>query len=402
MGARDGFRISRVVARSFLVGAAVFLWQAAATVPEASAAVRYDVSYFWSRSCDGVRAYRDRVAAVLGPEVARGLKVVAGSGLFGLVYERGGGRSGAVVVAEVHTRLLQSAGLEAAVAVPAQDWEAVDDGWAGEPSVLPADDPGGSGDLQSSVEEYIGRLRREGRIKEDERTAWSVYDFTSGEKLVSINEDEPFEAASMVKLFIAAAFFHKVEQGDLVYGKKSRRHMRLAIQRSNNASTNWLLRKIGGPESAQRILKRNYSGIFQDTRIVEYIPRGGRTYRNEASPHDYSRFLHAVWNGDIPGSREIKRLMGLPGADRIRTGIEGIPAGTRVYNKTGSTARVCGDVGILVAMGQDGRRYPYTVIGIIEKEKRAGNYTAWIRSRGDVIRNVSGIIYRGIAERHDL
>jgi len=401
MGARDGVRISRVVARSFLVAAAVFLGLAA-TVPEASAAVRYDVSYFWSRSHDGVQAYRDRVAAVLGPEVARGLKVVARGDLFGLVYERGGGRSGAVVVAEVHSRLLQSRGLEAAVAVPARDWEALDDGWAEEASILPSDDSRRSGDLQSSVEDYIGRLRREGRIKEDERTAWSVYDFTSGEKLVSINEDEPFEAASMVKLFIAAAFFHKVEQGDLVYGKKSRRHMRLAIQRSSNGSTNWLLRKIGGPESAQRILKRNYPGIFQDTRIVEYIPRGGRTYRNEASPHDYSRFLHAVWNGDIPGSREIKRLMGLPGADRIRTGIEGIPAGTRVYNKTGSTARVCGDVGILVAMGQDGRRYPYTVIGIIEKEKRAGNYTAWIRSRGDVIRNVSGIIYRGIAERHDL
>ncbi len=119
-------------------------------------------------------------------------------------------------------------------------------------------------------------------------------------------------------------------------------------------------------------MKRNYPGIFQDTRIVEYIPRGGRTYRNEASPHDYSRFLHAVWNDGIPGAREIKRLMGLPSGDRIRTGIEGIPAGTRVYNKTGSTARVCGDVGILIARGEDGRQYPYTVIGIIEKGNAPG------------------------------
>ncbi|MBE0603537.1 MAG: serine hydrolase [Deltaproteobacteria bacterium] len=414
MDVRNEVNISRGAAFSILAAVAVFLALTAA-VSAAATAVRYDVSYFWSGSFEGVQAYRDRVADALGPEAARGLRVVGKGDLFGLVYEHPGGRSGALLVAEEHSRLLQSRGLEAAMAVPAQDWELIEDGWASETSFPPSGASEVSGDvsketeqdrgipdLQASIEDYINRLRREGRIKDDERTAWSVYDFTSGEKLVSINEDEPFAAASMVKVFIAAAFFHKVARGDLIYGNNSRRHMRLSIQYSSNESTNWLLRKIGGPKSAQHILKRNYPGIFQDTRIVEYIPRGGRTYRNEASPHDYSRFLHAVWNGDIPGAREIKRLMGLPSANRIRTGITGIPESTRVYNKTGSTARVCGDLGILVARGQDGKRYPYTVIGIIEKERRARNYTDWIRSRGDVIRNVSGIIYRGIATRHDL
>jgi beta-lactamase class A len=244
-------------------------------------------------------------------------------------------------------------------------------------------------------------MRREGKIKDDERTAWSVYDFTDGEKLVSINEDEKFEAASMVKLFIAAAFFCKVEKGELIYGDKSRRRMELAIQHSNNAATNWVLRKIGGPKAAERVLKRRYPGIFQDTRIVEYIPRGGRTYGNKASPHDYSRFLFAVWKEDIFGAREIKRLMALPGPDRILTGVASIPVSTRVYNKTGSTARVCGDVGILTVKGPDGRRFPYTMIGIIEKERRARDYTTWIRSRGAVIRTVSGIVYNGIVKRHD-
>ena len=228
-----------------------------------------------------------------------------------------------------------------------------------------------------------------------------MYDFTAGEKLVSINEDEPFEAASMVKLFVAAAFFCRVEKGDLIYGNRSRRHMELAIQHSNNAATNWMLRKIGGPKAAERMLKRKYPGIFQDTRIVEYIPRGGRTYRNKASAHDYSRFLYAVWKEDIFGAREIKRLMALPGSDRIYTGVASIPVSTRVYNKTGSTAHVCGDMGILNVKGPDGKRYPYTVVGIIEKERRARDYTTWIRSRGAVIRNVSGIIYHGIVKRYD-
>jgi len=41
------------------------------------------------------------------------------------------------------------------------------------------------------------------------------------------------------------------------------------------------------------------------------------------------------------------------------------------------------------------------MIGIIEKEQRARDYTTWIRSRGTVIRNVSGIIYRGIVKRYE-
>ncbi len=381
--------MTRANGRPFLAIVAVVLGMAA--ISPAAAADRYDVSYLWSQSLSGVEEYRDRVAGVLGPEVTKDLKVVARDDLFGLVYERHGDRDGAQRVAGVHTRLLQSRGLEAASPVRSQDWTVIDNGDAVPDSV----------DLEAEVEEYIARLRREGKIKDDERTAWSVYDFTSGEKLVSINEDEQFEAASMVKLFIAAAFFSRIEKGELIYGNRSRRHMELAIQRSNNASTNWMIRKIGGPKAADRILKREYPEIFRDTRIVEYIPRGGRTYRNKASPHDYSRFLYAIWNDDIFGSREIKRIMALPGRDRIVTGVKSIPVSTRVYNKTGSTARVCGDVGILIARGPDGKRYPYTVIGIIEKERRARDYKTWIRSRGAVIRNVSGIIYKGIVARHD-
>ena len=402
----------RAIGRSFLVMVVALLGLAVMS-PTAVAADRYDVSYLWSRSLAGVWDYRDQVAGVLGPGVTNSLKVVAKGDLFGLVYARHGDRAGATRVAKVHTRLLHSRVPEAAMPMRSRDLEVIDNGDARQASFDSVSVPQLSRnkmtkternreilDLEAVVEDYINRLRREGKIKADERTAWSVYDFTSGEKLVSINEDEQFEAASMVKLFIAAAFFCRVEKGELIYGNKSRRNMELAIQHSNNTATNWMIRQIGGPKAVERILKRNYPGIFQDTRIVEYIPRGGRTYRNKASPHDYSRFLYALWKGDIFGDREIKRLMALPGPDRIFTGVASIPVSTRVYNKTGSTARICGDVGILTVKGPDGKRYPYTMIGIIEKEQRARDYTTWIRSRGAVIRNVSGIIYRGIVKRY--
>jgi beta-lactamase class A len=398
-----------------------------------NAADYYDVSYVWSRSLSGVRDYRKQVAGVLGPAVAKDLKVVTRDNLIGLVYVRHGDSAGATRVAKSHTRLLRAQGLDAASPIRSGNWTLVGDAGTRQVAVASnaqsgsaasiirttaAAPPAATGsrrsrmtsterkreihNLEAAVENYIDRLRRKGKLDSDERTGWSVYDFTTGEKLVTINEDQQFQTASLVKPFIAAAFFYKVKKGELKYDRESRRQMERMIQHSNNASTNWVTRKVGGPRAVQRILKQQYPAIFQEIHLVEYIPAGGKTYRNKASVHDYSRFLYALWKEEIAGAREIKRLMALPGRDRIYTGVRGVPKGTKVYNKTGSTARVCGDMGILNIKGADGKWYPYTVIGIIEKEQNAANYTSWIRSRGNIIRHVSSIVYQSIAQNHDI
>lgn len=378
--------------------------------PYAGAEQPYDVYYLWDDDLDSVQDYADKVGYVLGPTVARNLKVVREENLYGVIYMRSGDRSGAQRVAKSHTRLLSRAGLGAAVPIRENDWTVIGPVQQSAPMVptYPArratawgDREAEIDDLETAVEDYIAQLRQTGRLAADERTGWSVYDLTTGEKLVTINEDDQFQAASLIKPFIATAFFHKVKNGDFIYGPKSRRHMRRMIQHSNNRSTNWVIRQIGGPAAVQRILQENYPVIFQETQFVEYIPVGGRTYRNKASVHDYSRFLHALWNEEIPGANEIQRLMALPGSNRIYKAARDIPAGTRVYNKTGSTARLCGDMGILIVKGPDGRSYPYIVVGVIEKQHKAKNYRSWIRSRGDIIGDISDIVYRGIARHHD-
>ncbi len=370
------------------------------------AATVYDVSYVWSHNLTGVQDYRDRVASVLGPGVAKDLAVVASDNLFGLIYRRGGDAASTTSVVRSHSALLRAKGLEAASPIQSRVWDRVGDAPLPkkiETAMIPAQSPARHGevhDLEIAVEAYIDELRKVGKIAPDERTGWSVFDFTTGRKLVTINEDVQFQAASLVKPFIAAAFFHKVKQGELVYGPKSRRHMRRMIQHSNNASTNWVIRQVGGPRAVQQILKQHYPGIFQETLLVEYIPANGQTYRNMASVHDYSRFLYAIWNKEIAGAREIKRLMALPGTDRLYTGVPEVPKGTQVYNKTGSTARVCGDMGILSVKGSDGKRYPYILIGIIEKQRSAANYTTWIRSRSKIIRKISAIVYKGVIAQY--
>lgn len=401
------------VIRYFLVRV-VLLISIAASSPILASNL-FDVSYLWHRDLARVFDYRERIARVLGSDVSKDLKVVSKAKLFGVIYLRHGNGAVANRIAKSHSQVLRSQGLEEAAPVRSIDWTVVEQkgdsktpaGVHARPNLFQRAEGRTTGQreinsIEKAVESYIKGLRKKGKIAPDERTGWSVYDFTTGEKLVTINESVQFQAASLVKPFIAAAFFHKVEHGDFIYGEKTRRHMERMIQRSNNPSSNWITRKLGGPEAVERILKRHYPGIFRQTRIVEYIPANGRTYRNKASIHDYSRFLYALWTETIPGAREIKRLMALPGPDRIYTGTRKLPQETTVLNKTGSTARVCADMGILVVKGQNNKHYPYTLIGIIEKRQGAPNYTDWIRARSNIIRNVSSIVYTGIARYHNL
>ncbi len=255
--------------------------------------------------------------------------------------------------------------------------------------------------LEQDIEHYINRLRRKRRIRGDEITGWMVYDLEQNRSIVDINANHSFQAASMIKPFVALAFFHKVKKGKLKYGSRSRRKMELMIQRSNNAATNWIMKKVGGPSACNRLLHTNYPGIFQQMNICEYIPRGGRTYRNSASPADYVRFLKAMWDNTLPKSRELRRLMALPGRDRIYNGTP-IPRGTLVYNKTGSTAHLVGDMGILVAKAKNGRRYPYIMVGIIQRGSRPSSYGRWLNSRGNVIRKVSTLVYKRMKKDHRL
>jgi beta-lactamase class A len=349
------------------------------------------------------------VSRQLGPNVKKRLVIEqTPDDEYALVYKRYGDRASTLEVVGSHTKSLKGTGISVSF-IREQNNDVV----YGESSFLhetldrpkpaagEAPRPVAS-DLEARIDSYIAGLRKEGAVPWDEQTSWSVYDFTGNAKLVTINEDVPRQAASMIKPFVALAFLHKTRYGSIIYGPKSQSLLRRMIQYSDNGSTNRVIDILNGPKAVERILTQNYPGIFQETRIVEKIPWGGRTYRNQASAHDYSRFLYALWNDQVPQARELRRLMALPNRDRLYDGVPNIPIGTLVYHKTGTTARLCGDFGILAPKGKDGKRYPYTLIAIVEKASRTRNLSSWISSRGSLIRRVSGMVYETIKARHNL
>ncbi len=208
----------------------------------------------------------------------------------------------------------------------------------------------------------------------------------------------------MIKPFVALAFSAKLrDRIKFKYDQRKIRKMEDMIRRSSNAATNYFIQLISNkPGEAEHLLKRRFPNIFKETKIVEFIPENGRTYKNKASAQDYNRFLYALWYDHLPYSHEIKRLMRLPNRDRIYKGAKKVPPGTVVYDKTGTTARLFGNKGILVSKGRDGKQYPYTLVGIIEKANRTENYSKWKASRGNVIREVSNIVYTELKKKYDL
>ncbi|MBN2107546.1 MAG: serine hydrolase [Deltaproteobacteria bacterium] len=407
----------------------------------------YNVSYGAGPNVDVLKKRYTELYSFLGVEVGKNLFVEKISpGNYMLVYRRRGDKKSTLVVARRHASLLRRKKIRTSI-TPENNNDVV----YGESSLL--DDTGGADesddadtapepvraaetektavaasqqpamppvvakkiqrvkktapaascatDFEKNIEYYIKNLRRSGRISGDEKTGWMVYDLENDTCLADINGSVPFQAASMIKPFVALAFFHQVKQGKLPYGPKSRRMMEAMIQRSSNSATNWVMRQAGGPARCEQILRQEYGAIFKNTVIREYIPAGGRTYKNSAPPEDYILFLRALWNKELPFDKELKRLMALPGRDRIYYGTP-IPQGTLVYNKTGTTAHVCGDMGILAPKTAQGGRYPYAIVGIIERSSRPADYSRWMLTRGNVIREVSTLVYEEIKKQHRL
>ncbi len=388
----------------------VLLLAALASAPlRADVPARYDVAYAWHVDAAAAFARRDAVAAALGADAADRLRVVQADGACAVVYLRGSDRASAAATAVAQATLLARLDRGSAWAVASRAWVDVPPPAARppEPTYVPAAHEDVSDAVRAErrrqfetlIAEHVDKLRRQGLLAKDERTAWSVYDFTTGETLAEINADIELQSASLVKPFLALAYFSRVQDGKLVYDDGARVQMERMIQLSDNGSADWVMHRVGGPAAVQKLLHQRYGDILPGVEVKEYIPSSGRTYRNKASARDYSRFLLALWRDELPGSKEIKRLMALPKRDRLRTGVP-LPEDTEVYSKTGSTSRLCGDMGVVLAKGPDGKEYAYTLIGIIEKKRPARHYFRWLRQRGNVIREISALVYRSLGSIH--
>ena len=193
-----------------------------------------------------------------------------------------------------------------------------------------------------------------------------------------------------------------MQAGRLRYDRSQQALMEAMIVHSDNDATNHFIRAVGGPARVVAALRRVAPGIASGANINEYIPAGGRTYRNRIACTTHARFLGELWSLRLPGARELLRVMALPNRDRICSGAPGIPPGTGIHDKTGTTALLCGDMGIVVARTQAGGHWPYVFVGIVQRRTPSASYGRFMHTRGDAIRDISGLVYRELRPHYGL
>jgi beta-lactamase class A len=258
--------------------------------------------------------------------------------------------------------------------------------------------------LEASFELYIKNRRSRRILSTTDRTSFVVYDISKNKKIVSINEDRQMMAASLIKNFVMLAYFHEVKQGRQAHTATNRGHLTAMIKRSSNPSTNYFIRLLGGPARVNRILKVNYP-YFKQTRIVEYIPRGGRTYRNMTSASDLGTFFLRLWHERLPYSGKMKWYFKLKNGDYIFKKTY-IPSSVTVYNKTGTVYGLVGDGGILVFRDPQGKSRSYVFVGLMEdrtktnRKNRWQSFTKWRNRRTYILRRLSERAYKYIYENH--
>ena len=258
--------------------------------------------------------------------------------------------------------------------------------------------------LEADFERYIKSRRSRKALAVTDRTSFVVYDISKNKKLVSINEDRQMMAASLIKNFVMLAYFHEVKYGRQKHTAANKRNLRHMIQWSSNASTNYFIRMLGGPAGVNKILRSNYP-YFKQTRIVETIPYGGRTYRNMTSARDLSTFFLRLWQGKLPFSEKMKWYFKLKNGDYIYKQTY-IPTSVEVYNKTGTVYGLVGDGGVLVLRDPQGRSRPYIFIGLMEdrtktnRRNRWQSFYDWKNRRAYILRRLSEQAYKYIYEKH--
>ncbi|MDQ3077852.1 MAG: class A beta-lactamase-related serine hydrolase, partial [Pseudomonadota bacterium] len=170
----------------------------------------------------------------------------------------------------------------------------------------------------------------------------AALDLDSGE-VVSVNGDEPFPMASVVKIAIAANYLAQVENGhrslsDRIGGRSAASLMDAMMVRSDNHATDLLLADLGGPRTIQAWLtQQGISGVRIDRNIAGLLraQRDLRDIRDSSTPRAMVELLQRLDGGSMlkpQGRAYLLDLMRrcMTGKNRIR-GL--LPYGAQVANK---------------------------------------------------------------------
>ena len=204
--------------------------------------------------------------------------------------------------------------------------------------------------LGTQIKDYISR--RPG--------TFGVYikNLKTGDQLI-IN-DGKYSAASIIKLFVMAGVMNELEQGNLAESDVLGRTLYSMITVSDNYSSNYLVKTMGGGNYHTGFQKENANTINAGCLNTQHLSlfSGYGDYvsygRNWVSPYDCGILLEKIYNRTLVSPEKSDRMLALLKDQQRRNKIPyPLPQGTVCANKTGETSTVQSDVGIVYSPNCD-------------------------------------------------
>jgi len=193
--------------------------------------------------------------------------------------------------------------------------------------------------------------------------------------------EQPMVAASLIKLFVAGAYFDAVEQGLLEAAPELVRPM---ITESSNEACNQLIDLLGdGDTEAGKARVNTFAASIDcphsqlNRKMLEQVP-----VENYTSVTDCARVLEMICNGTFVSPEVSEELLGyLKQQTRVWKIPAGLPDGIETANKTGELAGVENDAAVVWVPGY---RYILCIMSEDILSPSAGQYN---------ISNISRMIY---------
>ena len=196
--------------------------------------------------------------------------------------------------------------------------------------------------------------------------SWSVYigNLSTGQALIV--GDQPMKSASVMKLFIMAAVYDRIDQGNLERTEETVSLLRSMIIDSSNEAANRLLLKLGDGSYAEGVAAVNrfvqlhgyssgtheYNG-FQDS--SSYVDP---SHFNQIMAKDIGLLLSRIYYREFISRSVCNEIESMMLDQKTRYKIpKGLPEGVQVGNKTGEMDSVQNDAAVVY-----GRDVDYVIV----------------------------------------
>ncbi|MGN1028204.1 MAG: serine hydrolase [Faecousia sp.] len=184
-------------------------------------------------------------------------------------------------------------------------------------------------------------------LLENQYFSWAGKDMSENGRMVS---------ASLIKLFVMAAVYDRIDQGLIDHGEAYPLIFDM-ITLSDNRATNQLISMLGGGSTQDGMNAVNaFAGAygFSDSKLNRLmLQENGQ--QNFTSARDCSQLLKMIYSGTCVNEEFSSEMLEILKAQSIRNRIPaGLPEGTVCANKTGDLLGLCcADVGIVFCWSGD-------------------------------------------------